>query len=552
MSESKPQKQELKQFFAKRVGNQVRLLLDLWRIINDEGWSQSQFQNFQSANSKLTRYSRHFEENEHLSLATKIAALLDHSAENKRLPAGEELEQLSDAMQKLSHLAVRRSDLEQGLKPDISTQKPVYIALQDERISVKLLLQLEFFGFRSEICNTEDDFHKEMAKRNPSIIIMDVDFTSKMHFGLDLMYQMQQEQNHNMPVIFWSEESEDIFTRLKATRAGCIHFHTGKMDLGNIIEEIEAVANIAPPTPYRVLVVDDSKSQAYQLEMMLSQAGLITQVINDPMLVLDALEDFQPEIILMDMFMPGCSGMELANVVRQQEKYLSIPIVFLSAEDNNDLRMRALKNGGDEFLVKPIDSVHLATVIKSKGERSRSVTNIMQRDSLTGLLNHTTILRQLDETCVRAQDARVPVCFAMLDIDHFKKVNDTHGHPVGDKVIKSLALLLKQRLRKTDYVGRYGGEEFAVVLTNIQLADAVKIFDEIRMRFSQFKHIGENSEFCSTFSCGIVQLNDTNALNLTVLADEALYSAKRDGRNRVCFVDPNQANKASDSQAQTS
>lgn len=534
MSDQKPQKQELKQFFAKRVGNQVRLLLDLWRIINDEGWSQSQFQNFQAANSKLTRYSRHFEENEHLSIATQIAALLDHSAENKRLPAGDELEQLSDAMQKLSHLAVRRSDLEQGLKPDISTQKPVYIALQDERISVKLLLQLEFFGFRSEICNSEDDFHKEMAKRHPSIIIMDVDFTGKMHFGLDLMYQMQQEQSHTMPVIFWSEESEDIFTRLKATRAGSIHFHTGKMDLGIIIEEIEAVANIAPPTPYRVLVVDDSKSQAYQLEMMLSQAGLITQVINDPMLVLDALEEFQPEIILMDMFMPGCSGMEMANVVRQQEKYLGIPIVFLSAEDNNDLRMRALRNGGDEFLVKPIDSLHLATVIKSKGERSRSVTNIMQRDSLTSLLNHTTILRQLDETVARAKETKTPICFAMLDIDHFKNVNDTHGHPVGDKVIKSLALLLKQRLRKTDLVGRYGGEEFAVVLTNIQLADAVKIFDEIRMRFSQFKHVGESAEFCSTFSAGVVQLTDTNASNLTVLADEALYQAKRAGRNRVC------------------
>jgi diguanylate cyclase (GGDEF)-like protein len=122
----------------------------------------------------------------------------------------------------------------------------------------------------------------------------------------------------------------------------------------------------------------------------------------------------------------------------------------------------------------------------------------------------------------------------MLDIDHFKKVNDSHGHPMGDRVIKSLALFLKQRLRKTDFIGRYGGEEFAIVMPDTDLNAARQVLDEIRQRFAEVHYPAQPQDLCCTFSAGVVAMsNDCDSLIMAARADEALYRAKHAGRNQV-------------------
>src|SRR5690606_33090771 len=138
------------------------------------------------------------------------------------------------------------------------------------------------------------------------------------------------------------------------------------------------------------------------------------------------------------------------------------------------------------------------------------------------------------DASARALRDGTPLCFAMVDIDHFKKVNDTYGHPMGDRVIKSLALSLKQRLRKTDVVGRYGGEEFAIALPDTTLEHACRVLDVIRQRFSELRFPPQPADLSCTFSGGITQLtSSTDVKLLSQQADEALYRAKNAGRNRV-------------------
>ena len=162
----------------------------------------------------------------------------------------------------------------------------------------------------------------------------------------------------------------------------------------------------------------------------------------------------------------------------------------------------------------------------------------MVRDSLTGLLNHTTFKERLRAEAARAARQDKPLSVALIDIDHFKSVNDQYGHPVGDRVIKNISRLLRQRLRGADVIGRYGGEEFAVALPDTPLDKAVSVIDQIRATFAAIDQRAGNSGFHSTFSAGVAQcppLTDSEAL--IKAADEALYAAKRGGRDQVRAAD---------------
>jgi diguanylate cyclase (GGDEF)-like protein len=158
----------------------------------------------------------------------------------------------------------------------------------------------------------------------------------------------------------------------------------------------------------------------------------------------------------------------------------------------------------------------------------------MMRDSLTGLLNHTATKEQIDIEVSRARRNGDTLAVAMLDIDRFKAVNDTYGHLVGDRVINNLARLLQQRLRNTDVIGRYGGEEFAVVLSGANGESAQRVLNDVRVGFAALKQQSGGTEFSVTLSCGIATFpHHDGAAQLTDAADKALYEAKNSGRNKV-------------------
>ena len=199
-----------------------------------------------------------------------------------------------------------------------------------------------------------------------------------------------------------------------------------------------------------------------------------------------------------------------------------------------DKQLDAMSEGGDDFLTKPIQPRHLITTVRNRAARARHLKARMVRDSLTGLYNHTHILQLLEDCTFRARRENRPLSFAMLDLDHFKHVNDGYGHPMGDRVIKSLALFLKQRLRKTDFIGRYGGEEFAIVMPDTDQESAHKVLNQIRQRFAEIHYPAQPVDLSCSFSAGVVQMHgDADSLLMASQADEALYRAKNNGRNQV-------------------
>jgi len=357
----------------------------------------------------------------------------------------------------------------------------------------------------------------------------------------ELAQEIRKRISGKLPLIVLAENS-DLESRLIAARAGADAYLVKPFDLHELVDQLDRLGAHVPQEPYHIVVVEDSTTQATYYSAILNKAGMVTTVVNDPIQVLDVMNENAADLVLMDMYMPRCNGMELARVIRQVPRYASIPIVYLSAETEIDRQLDAMSLGGDDFLTKPINPTHLIRSVAIRAERARSLRSFMVTDNLTGLLNHTRIKEQLHNEVARAARNGGKVSFAMIDIDHFKSVNDTHGHHVGDRVIKTLARVLQQRLRQTDYIGRYGGEEFAVILPDADLAEACQILDQLREGFAKIRQLSRSGVFAVTFSGGVASFPASgDAVKLALNADQALYAAKRAGRNRIIPYSPDLA-----------
>ena len=412
-------------------------------------------------------------------------------------------------------------------------RKIVFLVEDDLTVLESLSLQIGYFGYEVKSFSDLALLRKELQQTEPAAIIMDMVFPGGDLAGAETMTAIQAGRETKIPVIFISVRN-DFDARLQAVRAGADAYFLKPVSVGSLIDKLDAITRKEVVAPYRILIIDDEVDLASFYSLILQEAGMATSVVNNPREALAAIIKFNPDLILMDVYMPECNGQELAKIIRAMDTYVSIPIVYLSAETDLKKQMSAMSMGGDDFLTKPIQVGHLISSVYTRAERMRIIRSYMDRDSLTCLLNHTKTNEQLDIAMDRTRRHGGSLSFAMIDIDNFKEVNDVYGHPAGDRVIMSLARLLQQRLRKTDVVGRYGGEEFAVILNDTGASNAAKVMDAIRLSFSRIKNEADGREFSVTFSCGIAAFSGHgDAALLRSAADKALYEAKHSGRNRI-------------------
>ncbi|HCJ28571.1 MAG TPA: diguanylate cyclase, partial [Pseudomonas sp.] len=326
----------------------------------------------------------------------------------------------------------------------------------------------------------------------------------------------------------------DFDSQLAAVRAGAKGYFTRPLDVTQLENTLENCLNLQLSEPYRVLIVDDDTDLAARYSLVLRNSQMLVQTLTDPSQLFEVMRTFNPEVVLLDMNMPEFTGLELAQMIRLNEEWLRVTIIYLSAETDINRQMAALLKAGDAFITKPISDHALTAAVFSHVQRARSLSMALSRDSLTGLLKHADIKEQVTLEVERSLRSGNPASVVMLDLDHFKQVNDQYGHAAGDNVIRSLANLMRQRLRRIDSLGRYGGEEFVAVLPDCTLEQARQIFDEIRQRFSALPFHAGSRVFNVSLSAGISQTDGhSSPTALLERADQALYAAKHNGRNQV-------------------
>ncbi|RZU47674.1 response regulator receiver modulated diguanylate cyclase [Fluviicoccus keumensis] len=409
-------------------------------------------------------------------------------------------------------------------------ERLVYIVEDDPLLAAEMAAQMGIYGWHTLVFHDAVSAQAALERQQSSALIVDIMLPEGSMAGMTLIHP----SGSKIPTIVVSSRW-DWESRLSAVRAKADAYLPKPVDYVALNERLDALTHHTQHPPFEVLIIEDSALLAGHYALVLRTAGMRVETLEDPTRVLETLEHFSPDLILLDLYMPACNGREVAQVIRHDSRFADLPIIFLSTETARLQQLAALHTGADDFLQKPISDPELISAVSLRAARFRGLRELIRQDRMTGLLNHIAFRLQLEFEMARQLRTGGPLSVVMLDIDHFKRVNDTHGHPVGDRVIRSLARLLTQRLRKTDIVGRYGGEEFGVIMPDTAAADAWAVMDRLREEFTQLMHNGAGTEFHCSFSAGIATLTggDNSPETMLKLADDALYASKRQGRNRV-------------------
>ena len=297
----------------------------------------------------------------------------------------------------------------------------------------------------------------------------------------------------------------------------------------------------------KVLIADDDAVSRRMIESTLSKWGFEVVSAADGMQAWEMISSSSPpEIVILDWIMPGMEGVEICRRIRKHEQGSEryIFIILLTAKSEVKDIIAGMEAGADDYVSKPFDPQELGVRIRA-GKRIIELQNqlrnakeellvLSRTDSLTGVLNRRAFYEILEKEIVRSDRQSLPLSIIMLDIDHFKNVNDTYGHLEGDAILKELSSRIGSAIRHYDVVSRYGGEEFLVLLPGVDINTAVNTAERFRELIGKTPFESGKKRINVTISLGAAQLaKDEKSDILIGRADAALYKAKQNGRNRV-------------------
>jgi diguanylate cyclase (GGDEF)-like protein len=288
----------------------------------------------------------------------------------------------------------------------------------------------------------------------------------------------------------------------------------------------------------KVLVVDDEEIICTLFAAMLGHYGRYHVVTTtDGRQVMDILRREPFDVMLLDMSMPAISGLDVLRQVTQV--FEELPVIIVTGHGSIEIAVESMQAGAADFVTKPVPAAVLHLRIQKALEHART-RRLASTDGLTEVYNHRTFQERLSQEIARADRYSRPLSVLMIDVDHFKVYNDTHGHPQGDIVLQDLARLLREMSRTSDTVARYGGEEFAIILPETDSVGAQKIGQRLREQVEGHSFPGQElmPGGTLTISIGVATRAPAGSKDaLLQAADTALYTAKREGRNRVCAAE---------------
>ncbi len=420
-----------------------------------------------------------------------------------------------------------------------TAQAPLGVLLleDEENAARRLAFGLEAFGYRIRWAGTADQA-KEVLRSGPALAtVVDLILGDDRAGGFNFLSGLKEEGLDPGPVVVLSAR-HDLEARLEALRAGALTYLTKPAAMEQVVDALDQVVGTTEEEgPFRVLVVDDDPAGARRLADVLEGAGMSAMAVDDVEQAVQKARELVPDLILVDEDLTVCSGLELAQVLRQVEPLVSVPILMMAASDEEERRVEVISAGVVGVLTKPIDPAFLVSFCRARALMGRELRRRASHDGLTGVLTHVAVLEQLRAELARCVRDGCQLTVAMIDLDGFKQLNDRLGHLTGDRVLKTVGRTLHRRLRRSDVVGRYGGDEFLAVLPGSTARQAAAVMEELRQDLAPLLEEYGEPEARVTVSIGLAEFPEFGDMaRLLEAADRALYEAKENGRDQIVIA----------------
>ncbi len=400
-----------------------------------------------------------------------------------------------------------------------------------------LLQELEILYTQGEIsCCHVDEAATALAmlrdKKRPELIVLGtstlpqlVDLSKKLH-------AMRAAANHDASLLAILDH-EDLSARLDALRAGADHAISRTLGAHVVAAQIEAMLDARKEKAYRVLVIDDDAPQAAFAEAILRKAGMQIRVVTDALNSLDELDQFRPDLILMDINMPGADGLELTRLIREREDFMTTPIVFLSGDQDSDRRFAALEVGGDDFITKPVRPQHLISAISNRIRRARlSARQHIQKPSRStgGLCDRSALLDRLQQRLAAASGIVAKGSLALFEFDDSSALRQELGLSGLDRLVQESSHWLAERLDTGDFVAPFGQSAMLLLSEGRNEAQLTDFAGELLQAVTQqrFQAAGSRALSLSAGICGL-DTGSTDPADLFSHCDQALELAHRQG-----------------------
>ena len=418
----------------------------------------------------------------------------------------------------------------------LSHRELVIFIVSHRSVELSLLSNLlESRGFTVIAFSTIERAQAMAQTVAPSIVVLDLGDANQIILNKNTKDAFEAVDNQ-LPAFVVISRRDDVDTRKMAAKFEAEAFFATPINAHNFSSTLDVILESRGTNGCRVLLIDKEKKRISYIEKALIHENIQSRAISIIDSIVDELVNFKPDLILIAYDKDDTYWQDGARIIRLHESHFNMPIVFLVEEECRQAKLDALHAGADDCIYGNELQDEQLQILKQRILRFRRANHLIIMDSLTGALNRDAFLERANEEISLAIRRKESICLAMIDVDHFKQINDENGHVVGDYVLRHISDYLNNRLRRSDVVGRYAGDEFLVLLPDTDLDSAYLVLDMIRKNLVAHNIKVNNADVRVSISLGLIAARPTEPLDIETLivdADKKLYEAKVAGRNML-------------------
>jgi diguanylate cyclase (GGDEF)-like protein len=476
---------------------------------------------------------------------SELAAELERSLGVAGGPAATELPRLAELVLELQNQLLgllehaAEDEAPDGQGPSAAERRAVLFVTPDPELGDRLMVEALGRDISTRSAVTCAGARRLAAEQLPDAVVLDVTFAEPGGESLDFLEELS---GHEPPVpVLVLTASEALVDRVEVARRGGGAFMQRTQPAIDVIEAVGDLLRRVGPTDLKVLAVDDDPAILEAISALLGPHGLDVRTSGEPYRFWEELTATTPDLLLLDLDMPGLGGIDLCRAVRADGRFGQLPIMFLTSYSDPERVQEIFEAGADDYVGKPIVGQELLTRVRNRLERVRDRRELAEKDNLTGTSSRRRSGGTLETLLALADRRGQPVALALIDLDDFKRFNDLHGDATGDAALRGLGELAADTFRGEDVVGRWGDDEFVIGAYGMTGDDGVQRVAEMLETFRERRYANaEGSPEGISFSAGVAEHprdgGDLRALCRS--ADEALSRSKEQGGDRVLPVHP--------------